>query len=347
MALTKDNTTTRRSFKHLSTYERGKIHVLLKEGYSQRQIAKRLNRSPSTISREIKRGTTTQFNYDLSTYEQYFPETGQAVYEKNRLACGNKAKLLQVEEFLQYAEKKILKQSWSPDAVVGEALKTKKFTKDEMVSTKTLYNYIDQNLLNVKNIDLQLKVNRRPNKHINRKHKRLSGKSISQRPKKVNKREEFGHWEIDTVRGKRSNDNVLLTITERKTRQHLIRVLKSKTSAAVNEAIKKIKNQFGDFTQNIFKTITADNGSEFANLINNDIDVYYAHPYSAWERGSNERHNGLIRRFIPKGKAIKDYSKIQIKRIQNWCNNYPRKLLDYKTPEQLFNQEVQEILNST
>src|SRR6056297_3227693 len=111
MAHTKDNTTTQRTFKHLSSYERRKIAALLQEGYSQRKIAEKLERSPSTINREIKKGTTTQLNYDLSTYEQYFPETGQAVYEKNRLACGNKAKLLQVEEFLQYAEKKILKQS--------------------------------------------------------------------------------------------------------------------------------------------------------------------------------------------------------------------------------------------
>jgi transposase, IS30 family len=345
MVHTKDNITTQRRFKHLSTYERGKIHILLKEGYSQNQIAKKLNRNPGTISREIKRGTTTQLNYDLSTYKKYFPETGQAVYEKNRSVCGNKPKFLQIEEFLQYAEKMILEQNWSPDAVVGEAIKTKKFTKDKMISTKTLYNYIDQNLLNVKNIDLEFKVRRRPNKNKSRKHKRLKGKSISQRPKNINKRKEFGHWEIDTVRGKRCNDNVLLTITERKTRQHLIMFLKSKSSYSVDKAIEKLKNQFGVYVKKIFKTITADNGTEFANLNNHGMDIYYAHPYSAWERGSNERHNGLIRRFIPKGKAIKDFTEIQIKRIQNWCNNYPRKLLNYETPNQLFEKELQKILN--
>jgi IS30 family transposase len=346
MAHTKDNTTTQRTFKHLSAYERGKIAALLKEGYSQRKIAEKLGRSSSTINREIKKGTTTQLNYDLSTYEQYFPETGQAVYEKNRSHCGNKHKLLKVKSFLKHAEKMILENDWSPDVVVGHALKNNKFTKDKMVSTKTLYNYIDQNLLDVKNIDLQLKVRRKESAHNKRKHKRLQGKSIEERPETVDDRKEFGHWEIDTVRGTRAKDNVLLTITERTTRHHLIRVLEDKSSAAVDQAIKKLKVQFSNVFNRLFKSITADNGTEFANLHNHDIDVYYAHPYSAWERGTNERHNGLIRRFIPKGEQISKYTEKQIQKIQNWCNNYPRKLLNYFTPNELFQKELQSIINS-
>ncbi|ADQ13548.1 IS30-like element ISHahy11 family transposase [Halanaerobium hydrogeniformans] len=345
MAHTKDNTTTQRTFKHLSSYERGKIAAFLQEGYSQRKIAEKLGRSPSTINREIKKGTTTQLNYDLSTYEQYFPETGQAVYEKNRSHCGNKHKLLKVETFLNYAEKMILENSWSPDVVVGHALKNNKFTKDKMVSAKTLYNYIDQNLLDVKNIDLQLKVRRKKRVPNKRKHKRLKGKSIEERPETVDDRKEFGHWEIDTVRGTRAKDNVLLTITERTTRQHLIRVLEDKSSAAVDQAIKKLKVQYSNVFNKLFKTITADNGTEFTNLHNHDINVYYAHPYSAWERGTNERHNGLIRRFIPKGEQISKYTEKQIQRIQNWCNNYPRKLLNYFTPNELFQKELQSIIS--
>jgi len=345
MAHTKDNTTTQRTFKHLSSFERGKVAALLQEGYSQRKIAAKLGRAPSTINREIKKGTTTQLNYDLSTYEKYFPETGQAIYEKNRSHCGNKHRLLKVESFLKYAEKMILENDWSPDVVVGHALKNNKFAKDEIVSTKTLYNYIDQNLLDVKNIDLQLKVRRKERDPNKRKHKRLQGKSIEERPETVDKRKEFGHWEIDTVRGTRAKDNVLLTITERTTRQHLIRVLEDKSSAAVDQAIEKLKVQFSNVFNRLFKTITADNGTEFANLHNHDIDVYYAHPYSAWERGTNERHNGLIRRFIPKGEQISKYTEKQIQRIQNWCNNYPRKLLNYFTPDELFQKELQSIIN--
>jgi IS30 family transposase len=347
MALTNKNTTSARTFKHLSKFDRGKIKALLEEGLSASQIARKLGRHRSTISREIKRGTTTQIRSDLTTYETYFPETGQAVYEKNRLACGKKPKVLQVQPFLQYAEDKILKEKWSPDAVVGAARREDKFDKASMVCIKTLYSYIDKQILNVRNIDLLLKTRRKPKKSVSRIHKRLYGKSISERPKTMEERKEFGHWEIDTVIGKRSNDKALLTLTERKTRQHLILPLETKNAEAVDKALNHLKKQFGPLFTHLFKSITSDNGTEFVSLNNHGIDVYYAHPYSAWERATNERHNGLLRRFIPKGKAIKDLTLSQIERVQNWCNHLPRKILDYRTPAELFAQEVQQLVEST
>jgi transposase, IS30 family len=343
MALNAKNITSARNFKHLSTYERGSIYALLKEGHSQNAIAKKLDRHRSTIQREIKRGTTVQRRTDLTSYATYFPETGQAIYEKNRSDCGKKSKVLQVESFLLYAEQKILKDKWSPDVVVGTARLS--MDKSAMVCTKTLYSYIDQRLLRLRNIDLLLKTHRKPKKSVNRVNKRIFGESISNRPEIVEDRKEFGHWEIDTVIGKRSGDQALLTITERKSRQHLIFPLASKCSEAVDSTIKELKIQFGSLFGHLFKSITADNGSEFSNLNNHGIAVYYAHPYSAWERGTNERHNGLIRRFIPKGKAIKDLSLSQIERIQNWCNNLPRKIFGYRTPAELFTQELHQLLH--
>lgn len=342
MALNHKHNTSARKFKHLTQYDRGRIHAWLQEGLSKAEIARKLGKHRSTISREIKRGTTTQKRSDLTTYEAYFPETGQAVYEKNRSACGKKLKVLKVEPFLQYAEKKILEEKWSPDAVVGAARK-KGFSSDEMVCTKTLYKYIDQQLLNVRNIDLLLKTRRKPKKNVSRCHKRLQGKSISKRPENVDNREEFGHWEIDTVVGKRSGDQALLTITERKTRQHLILQLESKTTQAVDKALNNLKDRFEGLFEQVFKTITADNGAEFSKLNNHEFDVYYAHPYSAWERGTNEHHNGLIRRFIPKGKPIKELNHSQIQRVESWCNNLPRKILGYHTPAELFAREVQKL----
>jgi IS30 family transposase len=343
MVLTKEYTTSPRTFKHLTPYERGKICALLKEGFSPTQIAKKLGRHRSTIYREIKRGTTTQLRTDLTTYSAYFPETGQAVYEKNRSACGRKSKVLQVDSFLRYAEQKILKDKWSHDAVVGTARREKIFDPSSMVCTKTLYNYIDRCLLKVRNIDLFIKTRRKPKKNASRNHKRLYGKSISERPDSIEKREEFGHWEIDTVLGKRSSDNVLLTLTERKTRYHLLLPLANKTAEAVDEALKRLKTQYGSIFSRVFKSITADNGSEFANLNVHGIDIYYAHPYSAWERATNERHNGLIRRLIPKGTAIKELSFSQIERVQNWCNTLPRKILGYRQPAELFFQEIKRL----
>lgn len=163
----------------------------------------------------------------------------------------------------------------------------------------------------------------------------MIGKSIDLRPEKVNTREEFGHWEIDTVIGKKSGDNALLTLTERKSRYEIMITLNTKDSKSVDDSIKKLIEMYGD------------NGVEFSNLgtllKGYGIDVYYTHPYSSFERGTNERHNGLIRRFIPKGKSIKDLSFDIIQSIQNWMNRLPRKLLNYKTPEKCFYEELSKI----
>lgn len=344
-----NNTTNAKKFKHLSVYERGQIAALLEEGKSQRYIARKLGRSPSTISREIRRGTTTQMRTDLSTYKKYFPETGQAVYEKNRMNCGAKCKLVQVEEFIKFAEDKILYEKWSPDAVVGLCKREVKWQNTGIVCTKTLYNYIDQGLLKVKNIDLSLKLRLKPKRKRIYMNKRIIGKSIDQRPNEVQLRKTFGHWEIDTIVGKKSGDSVILTLTERKTRYELLFVLDVKDSNAVNKKILELNNLYGEQFPKVFRTITADNGSEFSGLSEmlEEIGtvVYHTHPYSSWERGTNERHNGLIRRFIPKGKAIKDFSEETIKRIQQWLNSFPRRILGYKTPEECFNEEVYNLAN--
>ncbi|AEV67270.1 IS30 family transposase [Acetivibrio clariflavus] len=349
MVIKTNNNTTKRKFKHLNVYERGQIEAFIKEGKSQRYIAKMLGRSPSTISREIKRGTTIQMRHDLTTYRKYFAESGQIAYEKNRLNCGAKCKLARVEDFIKFAEEKILYEKWSPDAVVGSCIVNSKWMHSTIVCTKTLYNYIDQGLLKVRNIDLNLKLRIKPKVRRDRQNKRILGKSIDQRPEDVQLRQTFGHWEIDTIIGRKSSDTVILTLTERKTRYELLFLLEARDSNAVNKALLELKNFYGEQFCNIFRTITADNGSEFSRLTEIlqplGIEVYYAHPYSSWERGTNERHNGLIRRFIPKGKAIRDFTATTIKRIQDWLNNLPRKILDYKTPEECFNEELFKIVN--
>ncbi len=339
----------RRSFKHLTVYERGQIAALYKEGKSIRYIAKQLCRAPSTISREIKRGTVTQLKSDLSTYKAYFPEAGQAIYEKRRKNCGAKLKLPYVEEFIKFAEDKMLqKKKWSPDSIVGYCKRTPNWEDKPKVCTKTLYNYIDKGLLKVRNIDLLLKSKlKNRNKTRKKERKRIMGKSIDLRPKEVEKREEFGHWEIDTVIGKRSKDAVLLTLTERKTRYELIFLLNSKDSESVKKVFIELKNRYGELFSYVFKSVTADNGSEFSELsrILEDLksEAYFAHPYSSWERATNERQNGIIRRFIPKGKAIRNVSLSEIKDIERWINQYPRKILNYAAAEECFFRELLEI----
>lgn len=347
MEVQEQHTTSARSFKHINKYERGIIKGLLAEQRSIRYIARQLNRHPSTIMREIRRGTVKQRRSDLTEYEAYYPETGQAVYEKNRSACVKQFKGAQASEFLEFAETKMLEKKWSPDAIVGYCQQCQEWQQQVTVSTKTLYNYIDQGLLRIRNIDLPLKVRRKQGKRTAKQRKRVFGTSIDERPEKINSREEFGHWEIDTVVGKRSGDGVLLTMTERKTRAEIIIPLAAKTTISVIDALKQVEEQFGDLFPKVFKTFTADNGSEFAELDaflkSHSTGVYFAHPYSSFERGTNERHNGLIRRFIPKGTSITALDASVIQRVQTWCNHLPRKILGYKTPQQCFDEELAQI----
>lgn len=270
------------------------------------------------------------------------------MYTKNRLNSCRPFKMLDCSEFINYTVDKIKNDSWSPDACVGEAIANGRFERYQMVCTKTLYNYIDLGLLDVKNTDLPIKLRRNTKSTRVKKHKKKLGSSISERPIDINNRTEFGHWEIDTVIGEKlNNDNVLLTILERKTRYAIVLNIVSKTANAVMDAFSRLRSLFGEQFSQVFKTITGDNGSEFADLSiiesETDTKVYFTHPYSSFEKGTNERHNGLIRRFIPKGKRISDYSSDDIAFIEEWMNTLPRRILNYKTPEELFEMYLDKI----
>jgi transposase, IS30 family len=178
-----------------------------------------------------------------------------------------------------------------------------------------------------------------------RLNKRKLGRSIDERPHDILKRHEFGHWECDLVLGhKTKDDEVLLTLYERMTRKFMIIPIPDKTAASVMTAFSDLREQYHEHWNEIFKTITTDNGSEFADLSQleqvSKTLVYYAHPYTSCDKGGITRHNRMIRRFIPKGKYIKNYSLDQISEIEEWCNNLPRKLLAYHTPDELFERRL-------
>lgn len=202
--------------------------------------------------------------------------------------------------------------------------------------------------METQNIDLVLKVRRKTKSTKIRKNKTFLGNSIDLRSDCVTARETFGHWESDTVVGLKSGqDQVLLTLTERKTRFEIIQKIEGKNALAVQSGIENLQEQFGHFFKDIFKTITSDNGVEFSTLstcLDGIVEVYFTHPYSSWERGTNERHNGLIRRFIPKGNSMRHVSREHIKRIENWMNQPPRKILGYQTPKQAFLDETASLL---
>lgn len=209
------------------------------------------------------------------------------------------------------------------------------------ISYKTIYNYIDEGLFpNLTNKDLPVKKSEKKRKHsrIRTATNNTKGTSISLRDESIDNRNEYGHWEMDTVVGKKGTNTVLLVLTERKTREEKIRKIKNKSQYCVVKELDKIERKIGSKEfRRIFKTITCDNGCENLDFVGiersvltkkNRTKVYYAHPYSAWERGSNENANKLIRRFIPKGADIGKFSHERIKMIEHWINNYPRRIFN-------------------
>jgi IS30 family transposase len=158
----------------------------------------------------------------------------------------------------------------------------------------------------------------------------------------VDSREEYGHWEMDCVVGKRDGGGaVLLVLSERSRREEIIIKMPGKTQESVVASLDRLERKYGKKFKEKFKTITVDNGSEFLDFKGIEqsikgedkkrVKLYYAHPYSSWERGTNENTNKLIRRFIPKGTDISKISKARIKYIEKWINSYPRRILGYKS----------------
>ena len=271
-------------------------------------------------------------------------------HDYNGTGKGPGLKIAKDYELVDFIEKEIKYGKKSPYAVAEEINQNRDKFKTE-ISYKTIYNYIDEGLFpNLTNKDLPVKkqVKKRGYHHIRTAITNRKGTSISECPREVENRIEYGHWEMDTVVGKQGTKAVLLVLTERKTRQELIFKMSSKSQKCVVQKLDRLERKMGSKKfRETFKTITCDNGCE--NLDYEGIErscltekartkVYYAHPYSAWERGTNENANKLIRRFIPKGADIRKFSLERIKMIENWINNYPRRILHGLSSNMLLKQ---------
>lgn len=344
-----------KGFKHFTHEDRIKIEALLKEKLTPKEIALHLGFSLSSVYAELKRGRCEQLSSEYKTIIIYSADVAQRDYEYKASNKGPPLKIGSDHKFVKYIEKKIIKEKYSPDAIIGE-LRRKGSNFDTEICTKTLYNYIDSGLfLNLTNKDLPCKGNRKrtyKKVKIVRTKKPLC-KSIETRPAEVANRDVFGHWEMDTVIGKaKGKGEVLLVLTERKTREEIIMKLQGKLQECVCLALNRLERKYGCFFKQIFKTITIDNGSEFLDEKKlekscrnkqNRVDAYYCHPFSSWERGSNENANKLIRRFIPKGDKMEKYNHSKIQEIQTWINNYPRKIFNYMNSHELFTEELKKI----
>ena len=260
---TQDYNTEHRKGQHLLAEERHEIEVRRKDGWSIYRIAKHLNRPYNTIKNEIARGTVYLYNGKVARYKA---KAGEQQYRENRRNSRRQYKRLAVSSFIKYVEEKFEK-GWSLDVCTGKALESGKFRRDQIVCTKTLYNYVDNGLIGIKNIDLPEKLKRNTKKEKVRKNKRILGDSIELRPESVELREEFGHWEADTVLGSKYEDEpCTVTLVERKTRKAIWIKAADHTADSVQAAIQSVVAYCGSMAQAVFKTVTCENGTEFARL---------------------------------------------------------------------------------
>ena len=327
--------TTNQSYKHLSEAERGEIEAYLSVGLKPTEIARRLGRNRSTITREMNRGSITQVrqvNGQKIYYQHYYAD---AVHNRHR----------QVREASYYLKLDRVSDDFLTKFTEAMREKPRVHSVDTFVhtyrlqhidavvpSTKTLYNYIHQGLLEIKVIDLPRAVRIRKKFTKRPSTKKLLGKSIEERPEEINNRSRFGDWEIDSVLGgKTVGEPSILTLVERQTRYAVTKKLVEKKAEYVNQAVLECIKLYP------IKSITADNGNEFSSLSKIEgLDVYFAHAYSSYERGTNENFNGLLREFIPKGCSLKELNQNLLEDYTKAINERPRRIHGYQSAKKLF-----------
>lgn len=311
----------KKTYKQLTYEQRCQIYTLNKTGHSQRFIARYIGVNQSTISRELNR------NKGDRGYR--FQQAHQKALERRKNAS-HPTKM--IPEMVALVESK-LRMQWSPEQISGWLLTE----KEQLLSHERIYLHVWQNKR--EGGDLYIHLRRQGKKYDKRRHgKSTRGhiknrRCIEERPAIVEQRDRLGDWEIDTVIGK-GHQGALVTIVERATQKLLCASVPRKTSEAVTQATIKLLKPYKD----VVHTITADNGKEFsghekiAKAL--DTDVYFAHPYSSWERALNENTNGLLRQYFPKASNLKTVSENDVQAAVERLNNRPRKTLIYRTPNQ-------------
>lgn len=310
------------SYSHLTTFERARIETLGALNYSTRAISEEIGRCHTTVSRELKRHTKAK--------EEYQSERAQASYEERRTNCGCHEKW--TEELAFQIEQK-LEETWSPEQISNKLLKGK-------VSFKTIYRWLYQGLLKV-----SVKVLRQKGKRQKPQETRGRfnvGTSITKRPADVKGRSTFGHWELDTVvSGRGESKGCVATFIERKTRWYTAIKMPDRSAQSMEHAIRTLQKKLPEGS---ILTGTTDRGKEFScyKVIEKEleIDMYFAEPYSSWQRGSNENGNGLLREFFPKKTDFLKVTEAELERALYLINHRPRKCLGWQTATEAIMSEV-------
>ena len=329
-----------RMFSHLQWKDRLRIEKMLKEKKSKSEIARTLRVDYTTIMREIKRGLTVQRDTNLVDREVYCAETAERKYQENLRAKGPDLKIGNDHELAEYIENKIADEGYSPQAALYK-IEEDNLSFSVTLSKWTIYKYIDAGVfLRLTNKSLPMGGKKKQKHDKVRPARAPKGDSIEDRPEEIDKREEPFHWEMDSVVSAKEGGSKkrFLTMTERTSRADLMFLMPDGTMASVVAVLDGLEKKLGSFNfRRIFQTITVDNGSEFQDwegmtrAVTGEGDrthIYYCHPYSAYERGSNENGNRMIRRKVPKGTDFTGITEADTLRVQRWVNEYPRGILD-------------------
>ncbi len=318
-------------YTHLTPFERGKIELLVRSGWSRRRIADEMKRNPSTISREVKRSSDRRGRYQALT--------AQLAYQARRTRCVKPRKLEQYPRLRAYVCEKIREQ-WSPDEIACTLRLDFPRDRSMRISHETIYTFVYADKRQNGTLYAHLRQShrkRRRRQNTYTKRGLFPGRvGIEQRPKIVDTRRRVGDWEGDLVHG-RQGAPAILTLVERKHGYLLAHKVDNKRAYTVGRAFLKA---FRCVPDQLLKTITLDNGNEFADFktIEKDLEtnIYFADPYCAWQRGTNENTNGLLRQYIPKKADLHAFTQSDLNHIVEKLNNRPRKRLKYRTPAQLF-----------
>lgn len=324
--------------RRLTLNERIIIQTLLGENRSKSYIANQLNRNRSTITREVN-------NWIRKPSDKYDATIADFFAKQDYLNKRNKDKINTYKRLKLFVYRGLL-SGFSPEQIAGRIKVLYPNDPVMSISHEAIYQHIykhRQSYLGKKLIKLL------PYHHHKRRENRKFGKNrvrikdqvnISKRPQDIELRLEVGHWEGDLMIGI-GQKSAIGTIVERKTRFTFIVKIENRKSITVTQQFAQILNTLPKY---ILKSMTYDNGLEMANhkwlTENTGMDIYFANPYSSWERGTNENTNGLIRRFFPKGTDFNKITIEQLKQAQFALNNRPRKILGYKTPYEIMTQEI-------
>ncbi len=308
------------SYHHLTESERYQIGALLKAGNTQKQIAEILDRSPSTISRELARNRGQR---------GYRPRQAQQKADERQAKSAANAPVIPAASWNDIEE--LLREDWSPEQIAG---------RTGLASSESIYLHIYRDRRSGGTLSRHLRCQKQRRKRYgsgaSRRGVIRNRRPICERPADVDRKSRIGDWEGDTIIGARMQ-GALVTLADRRSQLVRIRKVSRRQAVPVSHAVNRLLCPL----KAVSCTLTLDNGKEFAGhesiSTESGVEVFFADPYASWQRGLNEQVNGLIRQYVPKNRSILDISDEEVAMIEKKLNNRPRKSLNYQTPLEVFN----------